>query len=325
MGSGVRGARYDVTGVGESMLRFSLPPGEQLQNAHSLNLHVGGAESNVLASLAQLGRRAAWGGALPTNALGELVISRLRAAGVETRHVQRVSGARLGTYYLLNAPLKPLGTVIYDRAGSAFTTLRPEDLDLEALLDTRVLHLTGITPALGERPLALTRALLSGAAARGVAVSFDVNHRSSLWTAERASAALREMVRAATVLFCSLADAHTLFGAKGGAEAATRLLQELSQAQLVVVSDGANGVHALAGGRYLHAPSVPTAIRDRPGAGDALVAGVLDGYLSGDPERGLLQGSAMAAAALAHHGDMLLMTREELNGALAAAPSDIVR
>ena len=59
--------RFDVTTLGEMLIRLSVPSGERLQSARGLEMHPAGAEANVATLLARLGRRSHWTGALPKN------------------------------------------------------------------------------------------------------------------------------------------------------------------------------------------------------------------------------------------------------------------
>ncbi|HEX7041184.1 MAG TPA: sugar kinase [Trueperaceae bacterium] len=317
--------RYDVTSVGETMLRYSVAPGEHFTTATSFRVDVGGAESNVCAALARLGRRTAWASALPDNPLGALVLDRLRAAGVDTAGVRLLPGTRLGTYYLKPSLVPNMSAVVYDRAGSAFTALDPADLDLATLLDTTFLHATGITAALGEGPRRLLGEVLREARSAGVRVSFDVNHRETLWQADQARTVLPEFMAQADVLFCSARDAARLFGAAPTGPGAASALRRHSQAELIVVTLGDRGAYARLGDEELTVPAVPTQVVDRPGAGDAMIAGVLDGLLDGDVRAGLERGAVLAAVALSHHGDMVAVTRGELEAALARTTGDIAR
>ena len=222
--------KLDVTTFGETMLRYSVPSGERLGTMSGLNVHVGGAESNVVAALACLDRRCGWVSAVPAHDLGDLVLRNLRASGVDTRAVVR-SGARVGTYYVeFAAPPRPIN-VIYDRQGSAVTSLTPDDIDWGYLLDTRVLHLTGITPALSEGCLAITRKAISRAKAKGVTVCFDVNYRSKLWSAERARETLLPLVREVDILICGAGDVGTVFGVTGPPKTVLAELSALTKAR----------------------------------------------------------------------------------------------
>lgn len=317
--------RRDVTAVGEALLRYSVLPHEHLASASSFRVHVGGAESNVCAALAQLGRRSAWVSALPDHALGKLILRRLQEAEVDTSAVRLIEGGRVGTYYLESSPPPKATTVIYDRADSAFTRLTAADLDLGEILDTAIIHSTGITPALGPNPRALLTTLFREARHQGVKVSFDVNYREKLWTPEEASSTLAPFLQAADILFCSLRDACRLFGAAPDGADAARTLRQHSAAELIVISMGPHGIYAEYDLEKYSVPAAPTVVVDRPGAGDAMAAGVLDGYLAGDVPGGLTRGAVLASIALSHYGDMISTSRKELDAATETAPGEIIR
>ena len=117
---------------GELLLRLSAPRGEALLQASRLEAHFGGAEGNVAVALARLGRASAVVSALPDDAIGDAAIDSLRKAGVDTSRVVRAAG-RMGLYFLSPAGGASGGSVIYDRADSAFTATR--DYDWPALLE----------------------------------------------------------------------------------------------------------------------------------------------------------------------------------------------
>jgi len=143
---------FDVTSFGESMLRLSVGAGDRLIAATRLDAHIAGAESNVLSGLAALGRVCSWQSALPDNDLGRMAARAIRSHGVDTSSVIWKREGRLGSYYVEFAePPRPI-RVTYDRARSCFSQADGAEVDWDALLDTRLLHLTGITPALSPGP-----------------------------------------------------------------------------------------------------------------------------------------------------------------------------
>src|SRR6476619_5078408 len=89
--------RFDVVSLGEAMLRLSVPIGKRLDDTRTLDLELGGAESNVCSALARLERRVAWVSRVPDHALGHNVIRALRADGVDVSGVVRVPNERRGT------------------------------------------------------------------------------------------------------------------------------------------------------------------------------------------------------------------------------------
>eukprot|EP00307_Rebecca_sp_RCC1486_P004301 CAMPEP_0119428094 /NCGR_PEP_ID=MMETSP1335-20130426/39719_1 /TAXON_ID=259385 /ORGANISM="Chrysoculter rhomboideus, Strain RCC1486" /LENGTH=90 /DNA_ID=CAMNT_0007453765 /DNA_START=24 /DNA_END=292 /DNA_ORIENTATION=- len=73
------------------------------------------------------------------------------------------------------------GAVHYQRKNSAFARLDADGLAWSDLLSgAGWLHLTGITPLLGDGPLRAWQDAMECAAREGVRVILDVNHRPAL-------------------------------------------------------------------------------------------------------------------------------------------------
>lgn len=314
--------RFDVTSIGEVMLRLSVPNGDPLEDTGRFDIHAGGAESNVCAALSGLGHNCGWVSRLPDNPLGRLLVRRLQAAGIDTASVLFEEGARVGVYYVEFASPPRSTQVVYDRAGSAAATMGAEDIDWDYLLNTRILHLTGITPSLGEPGRFLTREAIRRAKAAGVAVSFDINYRSRLWSSEAAADCLRDLISDVDLLICGRRDASLLFDLDDEPYAVLEGLQALTNAQNLVLTLGEAGAVALEGDRFVNQKAVPAHVIDRFGAGDAFAAGVLDGLLGDSFEDGLLRGTTLAALALAQRGDMLVTNRAELEAVLMNPSGD---
>jgi len=67
--------------------------------------------------------------AVPATEIGQSCINFVRQYGVDTSHVVR-QGRRLGTYYIEMGSAVRASKVIYDRAGSSFSELKPGDIIL---------------------------------------------------------------------------------------------------------------------------------------------------------------------------------------------------
>ncbi len=318
---------FDLTTLGEIMLRLSVSAGTRLESAGTLAAYPGGAEANVAAAFARLGNRCAWLGALPSNPLGQLVANSLRVAGVDLRGVHWEATGRLGTYYVeFAAPPRSI-QVVYDRADSCAARMQPADVDWDILLDTRLFHITGITPAVSPSCHAITQEAISRARRAGVAFSLDINYRGRLWTTAEAAATLRPLAEGAALLFCSSGDAGRVFGIYGSPEEVVRGLVAATGAQRIVTTLGADGAIAWDGSQIVRAGALPVTILDRLGAGDALAAGVIHGFLQApmDLSRALRYGVVLAALALSQHGDMLITTPTEVEQLMIAAGEMIVR
>lgn len=318
-------AHFDLTTIGEAMLRLSVPIGMRLADTRAFDVEIGGAESNVCVALSRLGRRCGWASRLPDHALGDAVLRVLRADGVDVAAVQKAPGERLGTYFVEYAAQPRAIQVIYDRAGSAAARLGPDDLDWGYLLNTRILHLTGITAALSESCYHAVAEAIRRARSAGVTVSFDVNYRAKLWEARTAGDRLRPLIAEADLLFCKSNDASLLFGCMGEPPELMARLQALTRAGAICCTFGERGAALLQGKSFLMQPALPVQIVDRIGSGDAFAAGVLDGLLDGDLPAGLRRGVALAAIALSQHGDRVLTSRAELAAVLTQERVDVAR
>jgi 2-dehydro-3-deoxygluconokinase len=317
--------RFDATSFGETMLRLSVPEGRRLEDTRHLDMGIGGAESNVCAALAGLGRRVGWLSRLPVNPLGRHVLRQMRAAGIDTEAVILAPGTRLGTYYIEFAKQPRAIQVTYDRAQSAASQLKSHEVDWEYLLNTRVLHLTGITPALSEGCLELVREAMRRAKDKGVRVSFDVNYRTRLWSAQEAADTLSELLPEVDILICGMKDARALFGLDGSPEQMLTSLVARFGVARTVLTLGSDGALAHDDGRLLQQPSIPATIIDRIGAGDAFAAGLLDGCLDASLEEGLRRGVGLASLAVSQHGDMVIASRDELEELLNSQSNAIAR
>lgn len=316
--------RFDVTTLGEMMLRLSVPAGKRLETATHFDVYPAGAESNVISLLARLRRRTRWTGALPENPLGRLAANALREAGVDLGGVVWSENGRMGTYYVeFGAPPRGIQAT-YDRAYSCASNLTSQDIDWQALLDTRLLHLTGINPALSASCREITGEALRRAKQAGIPVSFDVNYRQKLWPEAEAAETLMPLMQGVELLFCSAVDAARLFGCKGNMQEVAQAMREHSAANMVVVTFGDQGALLWDGKTWLHEAARPTQIIDRLGAGDALAAGVIHGFLENDFPAGLRYGVTLAALALSQLGDMVVTNRKELE-TLSRSSSTLIR
>jgi 2-dehydro-3-deoxygluconokinase len=304
--------RYDVTTFGEMLIRLSIPFGERLETAWQLDVHPAGAEANLVTLLSRLNCSTLWMGALPDNPMGRLAAGALRSAGVNMGGVLwRVHG-RMGTYSVeFAAPPRGI-QVTYDRAHSCAAEVQPGEIDWDTLLETRMLHLTGITPALSQSCCKIVDEAVKRAKQRGIFVSFDVNYRQKLWSETDARRTLLPLVRQADLLFCSQADAIRLFNCKGSIQEIAQGLLDLTQVPKTIVTFGEKGLLCWNGDAWQHEPAQPTQVFDRLGAGDALAAGVLYGLLHSNLQAGLRYGVVLAAMALSQRGDMVITTEAEM-------------
>jgi 2-dehydro-3-deoxygluconokinase len=325
-----------VACFGELLLRLTAPGRELLLQNGRLDVHVGGAEANVAVGLARLGHETAMISRVPDNALGDAAAGHLRRYGVDAGGVSTGPG-RMGLYFLSpGAGLRP-SDIVYDREGSAFALAGPSDFDWSALLDgVDLLHLSGITPALGQGSAVAAVAAAEAARARRILVSFDCNYRSRLWSRWDSDprTVLGRLVANAGILFGNHRDIALLLGRdfdgegeERRREAADAAFDAFPSLQLIcstarhVVDADTHRVSARIDGRDGAAQTeeiVVAGIVDRIGAGDAFAAGVIHGLRSGlDLDAMARAGLALACLKHSLAGDASLFGRRDIDAFLA--------
>lgn len=321
---------YDVVSLGETMLRLNAPNNVRLEQADTLRIYVAGTESNTLACLARLNLKTAWISALPKNPLGQRVETELRGHAIDTRHIiWSGSNTRLGIFYSEESP-EPLGhQVYYDRANSALALLEPGAVDTSVIDGAKLLHLTGITPALSERTKEVFSRFLHRARDKGIPLSFDVNYRAKLWPAKKAAADIDEACQQANLLFCTRKDAADLWGFTGSPDAVLHQmaakLASNNPSKTLVLTLGSEGSAQLQNDIYTFEPAFPSEGAARFGSGDAFAAGYIYTYLNGQlyremhAEQGITAltfGNALAALKRCIAGDIAIITPDEVRAVL---------
>jgi 2-dehydro-3-deoxygluconokinase len=320
--------RLDVVTFGETMLRLSAPGSSRLEEAISLDVRIGGSESNTAVAMARLGLRVAWWTKLPDNPLGRRIENEIRRWGVDTTQVvwDQSPASRAGLYFV-EFGVPPRGIdVTYDRARSAASAIGPADVPEQAIREARLLHLTGITPALSPACAEAMQHAINIARSAGTLISFDVNYRAKLWSPEQARAGLEPLMQGVDLLRSSRADAVLLFGIDAPADETAREMRRRYGVRAAVVTDGASdAVASEETGERRCTPHALEQVVDRVGRGDAFNAGVLYGLLAGDLALGLDYGVAMAALKLTMPGDLLIASKSEIDAVRARTGGGIRR
>ncbi|MFE7710426.1 sugar kinase [Streptomyces sp. NPDC057486] len=302
----------DVVTVGETMaaLRATGP----VKLARPMELSVAGAESNVAIGLARLGHDVSWVGAVGDDEFGALVLRTLRAEQVDVSHARADTEGRPTGLLVREDGIGDLAKVRYYRAGSAGAALRPPDVLAALRPGMRVLHLTGITPALGASAAETVLVAAERARELGATVCLDVNYRARLWSTEQARRTLLPLTHRSDILIASADELHLVGSDPSLAEeeAVAALIAEGRRE--VVITRGGDGacVTTLEGTVDSGVRTVP--VRDVVGAGDAFVAGYLSALLDDlDVVERLQRATATGAFAVATRGDWEgLPTRSEL-------------
>ncbi|MEJ8302445.1 sugar kinase [Saccharibacillus sacchari] len=265
--------RVDVVTLGESMILFQSYNQGALQYEPLFTKSLAGAESNVAIGLARLGKKTRWVGRLGSDPFGDLVLTTLSGQGVDVSHAVRDAEAPTAVYF---KDFKRYGdpAVYYYRKGSAASRLSPEMIDEAWLAGAGHLHVTGITPALGEQTAAATRKLMELAREKGLTVSFDPNLRRKLWSEETARKTLLSLIPLCDIFMPGDEEAEFLLG-KLEIEAYGEAFLNMGP-KLVAMKLGAEGSIGFTQKAVVRAePFAVDRLIDTVGAGDAFASGLL--------------------------------------------------
>ncbi|WP_269844634.1 sugar kinase [Actinophytocola xanthii] len=287
----------DVLCLGESMALFVPTEAGPPERVRMWTRTVGGAESNVACHLAGMGVAAAWVSAVGDDAFGRAVADFVAGFGVDVSRV-RVDPSRPTGLYVKESDAGG-SPVRYYRRGSAASAMGPELVAELPLDQVRIVHTSGITPALSDSCLALVRELVA-APRRTHLLSFDLNWRPALWR-DRDPAVLRELAAAADIVLVGADEALAVWDADGPAairellpEPGTLVVKQAEQGATLVERDPDTGRD--------RPPVVQPALRvdvvEPVGAGDAFAAGFLAATLAGAPPRRRLRAGHLQAAAV---------------------------
>lgn len=306
-------------------MRLSPPSWQRLEQASQWNVVYAGSEANVSASCCKLGMAATHVTVLPDDEIGEAAASTLRSYGINTAQVQRTSG-RIGIYFYENAASVRSPKIIYDRFHSCFANIKPGSVDWEeAMAGADWFHWTGITPAVSEGAATVCKEALLAARKKGMKVSGDINYRRVLWQyGKSAREVMPEMISYCDLLVGGLEDFKNCIGIEETSfeKACEKIVKQFPSVNKIATThrETKSASHQfidavlwsknslLKSSRYELFPIV-----DRIGAGDAFMAGLIVGELSGKTDQQTLE-FATAACALKHtiEGDVNLASAEEI-------------
>jgi 2-dehydro-3-deoxygluconokinase len=306
----------DVVTVGEAMaLMIAAEPGP-LDEVARFERATAGAELNVAVGLSRLGFRVGYIGRLGNDSLGRHLRSFMRREGLDLRHLAWDDDHPTGFMLKEMAAGGSDPAVEYFRRHSAASHMTLSDMPRTGspFSHARLLHLTGIAPALSAGSCELVFALARQARHAGRIVSFDPNLRPRLWpSSETMSSVLNELAALADIVMPGLAEGRLLTGRHAPADIADFYLERGTRQ--VVVKLGPAGAYVAGDGCRGVVPGVPVRdVVDTVGAGDGFAVGVISGLLDGLPLReAAARGNAIGARVVQYRGDCEgLPTRAQL-------------
>ena len=329
-----------VVTFGEIMLRLSPPGFLRFSQANSFDVVYGGGESNVAVSLANYGIDVDFVTRLPQNDLGDCALRELRKQGINTHNIIR-GGDRLGIYFLETGAVNRGSKVVYDRANSSVSEIKPNMVDWKKVFNgVRWFHWTGITPAISQSAADTCLEAVKIASSLGITISTDLNYRSKLWKygGDR-EAIMSELTSYCDIILGNEEDAEMHFGIKPeGLDVTTQgdqikadaflsvcqqMMKKFPKAKKVIttlrgsISASHNTWAGILydGNTLFESPQYQITHRvDRVGGGDSFMGGLIYGLLTYPNADQKALNFAVAASSLKHTitGDANLVSIEEV-------------
>ena len=328
-----------VVTFGEIMLRLSPPNWKRFSQASSFDVIYGGGESNVAVSLANYGIPTEFVTRLPDNDIGHCALMEMRKRNVGTEHIV-TGGDRLGIYFLETGAVSRGSKVVYDRAHSAMSEIKPGMVNWKKVFkDAQWFHWTGITPAISQNAADACLEAIKVANKMGITVSTDLNYRKNLWKYGKTPAQIMpKLVAGCDVILGNEEDAEKHFDihpkgvdvthgdtidAAAYISVCQQLMKKFPRCKKVIVTlrgsisashNSWSGV-LYNGSKLYYAPTYQiTHIVDRVGGGDSFMGGLIYGLLKYRRSDQKALNFAVAASCLKHtiFGDANLSTIAEV-------------
>ncbi len=321
-------AEFDLIGFGEVMLRLSPPDKEKISQSEVFEKNCGGSEFNVASGAANLGIRSAVVTKLPKNKMGHYICRRIRYGTVSDDYIvwDNSEGKRLGIYYYESGVYPRKSAVVYDRAAASVCSLRIDEIPEEIYEKTRLFHISSISLALSKTLRETALEVISKMKEKGVAISFDVNYRAALWSEEEARSVITSILPLVDILFVSEETSRRMMQKTGTLDEIMKSYCDEYGCKMVattrreVVSPTRHnfGSRVYYDGAFYEEPHYKDIeVIDRVGSGDAYVAGVLYGVLSGKSvEESMAYGNALSAIKNTVSGDMSISSLDEVESVI---------
>jgi fructokinase len=268
--------RTTIACFGEALIDFLAEP-VQGDAPRRFTEHAGGAPANVAVGIARLGGDARFIGMLSRDMFGDALLAQFARHGVDSTQVRRTDRARTALAFVSLSHDGERSFNFY-RPPAADLLFDSDDFDPAAFAELAAFH--ACSNSLTEAGIAA--ATLRGmqlAADAGALVSFDLNLRPALWPEgidplPRLWQALAypQVVKASGEEFALLS--------RNAGEAATLTRLFAGQVQLLLVTDGAAPIRWWTRASSGIAPTFAIAAIDTTAAGDAFVAGLLQGMVA---------------------------------------------
>ena len=312
----------EVILFGEPMAMFTAEVEGNLDEVDKFSKSLAGAEVNVCTGLTRLGHKVSYVTKLGNEPMGQYVKKFLDREGIGTEFIEfdKIYKTAL---MLKSKVVKGDPATAYYRKGSAFSHMSVEDINKIDLKGVRLVHVTGIAPALSISCREATYRLIERAKENNIYVTFDPNLRPALWESQEIMVkVINDLASKSDMVLPGTNEGLILTGSEDPEKIAD-FYQNLGVKD-VIVKLGGDGAYVREGAKsFVQSGFKVETVIDTVGAGDGFAVGVISGKLEGlTIKDSVIRGNAIGAIQVTFVSDNEgLPTRKELDSYLEKSAS----
>lgn len=267
---------------------------------------LGGAELNVLIGASRLGHSTDYISQVGRDPLGKFAVQEIQKHGVGDHYVSEDSNN--WTAFQLKELISKGDPKTHNfRRNSAAAHLTPEKIDQIDMTAVKMVHLSGIFPAISDQAEATFRHFAEVVVKNGITTTFDPNLRPALWSSEtKMIETINDLAKYGEIILPGINEGEILVGSRDPEVIADYYLNNSELTHTVVVKLGSDGAYVKQsnGSSYTVDGFKVNQVVDTVGAGDGFALGLITGLLENlSMEQSVIRANAVGALQVQTMGD----------------------
>ncbi|AEJ23315.1 ribokinase family sugar kinase [Weissella koreensis KACC 15510] len=267
---------------------------------------LGGAELNVLIGASRLGHTTDYISQVGQDPLGDFAVKEIQKYGVGNKYISE-DPTNWTAFQLKELISQGDPKTSNFRRNSAAAHLTPEKMDQIHLTDVKMVHLSGIFPAISEQAEETFRHFANMVVENGIMTTFDPNLRPALWTSEsKMIQTINDLAKYGEIILPGINEGEILVGSRDPEVIADFYLNNSDLTHTVVVKLGSAGAYVKKsdGSSYTVDGFKVGKVVDTVGAGDGFALGLITGLLEGlSMKEAVIRANAVGALQVQTMGD----------------------
>jgi len=322
---------------GELLLRLAPDAASEWLNTNKLNVYPSGSEINIAAALAKWKVPVSYCTTLPENFLSAQLVKKIKEHNIDISTII-YSGNKIGLYYLFADTSVRHGEIIYDKAHSSFSELKPGMIDWDNVFTgIRWFHFSAVSVALSKNVATVCKEVLQVCSKKNITVSVDLSYRPELWKyGKKPNEVLPDLLQYCDVIMGDIWSAETVLNIKvpesihsistkenyvlQAKNASEQIMQQFSRCKIAANTFRLHkkgleyfGTVFTNNNLYVSASYKTDSVVDKVGSDDCFMAGLIYGVYNHLPFQQVVNFAAAAAfQKLFIEGDFTDKTSEEV-------------